>query len=64
MTDALIHLDNVIVHEGDVTSYVEVLIANTRALEGLTEQLRFCFDYTALARDMRYNVTTYAVIDC
>ena len=70
MADALSHLDDVVIHEGDVTSYVEELIGDMGALEGLLEQPRFYFDYAGMARDMlcngeatelQYNGTTYTV---
>ena len=69
---AISHLDNVVFHEGDVTSYVEDLIVDMGALEGLPEQLRFYFDYAGLARNMQcngeaselqYNGATYTVCD-
>jgi hypothetical protein len=50
-----VHIDAVIIREGDVTSYVEGLIENRRVLEGLPEQMGFYSDYARLARDMQYN---------
>jgi len=45
ISDALSHLDYVMIHAGDVTSYVEELMEDMGALEGQPEQLRFYFDY-------------------
>jgi len=55
ISDALSHLDYVMIHAGDVTSYVEELMEDMGALEGQPEQLRFYFDYAGMARDMEYN---------
>lgn len=68
--DALSHMDDVMVFEGNAQDYAHEYIEDTGMLDTLPEQLRYYFDYEAFARDMslngdvtecEYNGTTYTM---
>jgi hypothetical protein len=70
MAEALEHLDDVSVFEGNAQDYVHEYIEDTGMLDALPEQLRYYFDYEAFARDMvlngdvtecEYDGTTYVM---
>jgi hypothetical protein len=52
MSEALEHLDDVMVFEGTPLDYAHEYIEDTCALEDMPEPLRYYFDFEAFARDM------------
>ena len=55
LSEALEHLDDVMLHEGDAESYAYEYMDDSGMLDALPEQLKYYFDYKAFTRDMVLN---------
>lgn len=61
LEEALQHLEDVYVFDGDAEQYAEEYVSDAGLLESMPESLRYYFDYKAFARDLVLNGDVHEV---